>query len=168
MERRDYPLEQPDDEVVDPPGLAFWPDYKGRDGCRTPMVWDADAPHGGFTTGTPWLPVAVIGVIIWGLVTALMGGPSRTVIQRATREVEHGRVLAADLMAGSTAEVVGLASLGFLIDAIGIRTSVLLLGSVVVAAAAALAVADARDTSSVTAPSPSVTADLPVSAPAGD
>ena len=118
--------------------------------------------------GTPWLPVAVIGVIIWGLVTALMGGPSRTVIQRATREVEHGRVLAADLMAGSTAEVVGLASLGFLIDAIGIRTSVLLLGSVVVAAAAALAVADARDTSSVTAPSPSVTADLPVSAPAGD
>ena len=43
-------------EVSDPPGLAFWPDDKGRDGCRTPMVWD-DAPHGGFTTGTPWLPV---------------------------------------------------------------------------------------------------------------
>lgn len=95
--------------------------------------------------GTPWLPVAVLGVIIWGLVTALMGGPSRTVIQRATREVEHGRVLAADLMAGSTAEVVGLASLGFLIDAIGIRTSVLILGIAVAAAATALAVADARD-----------------------
>ena len=44
-------------EIVDPPGLAFWPDYKGRDGCRTPMVWEADSPHGGFTTGTPWLPV---------------------------------------------------------------------------------------------------------------
>ena len=43
-------------EVIDPPGLAFWPDDKGRDGCRTPMVWD-DAPQGGFTTGTPWLPV---------------------------------------------------------------------------------------------------------------
>ena len=23
------------DELTDPPGFAFWPDYKGRDGCRT-------------------------------------------------------------------------------------------------------------------------------------
>ena len=45
------------DEIVDPPGLKFWPEYKGRDGCRTPMVWQADAPHAGFTSGTPWLPV---------------------------------------------------------------------------------------------------------------
>ena len=44
------------EELTDPPGFAFWPDYKGRDGCRTPMVWDA-SPQGGFTTGTPWLPV---------------------------------------------------------------------------------------------------------------
>ena len=27
---------------------------KGRDNARTPMQW-TDAPHGGFTTGTPWL-----------------------------------------------------------------------------------------------------------------
>ena len=45
------------EEILDPPGLKFWPDYKGRDGSRTPMVWEADAAHGGFTTGTPWLPV---------------------------------------------------------------------------------------------------------------
>ena len=45
------------DELTDPVGLAFWPDNKGRDGCRTPMVWEAEAPAGGFTTGTPWLPV---------------------------------------------------------------------------------------------------------------
>ena len=44
------------EELTDPPGIRFWPDYKGRDGCRTPIVWDASA-HGGFTTGTPWLPV---------------------------------------------------------------------------------------------------------------
>ncbi|EPX84635.1 Glycosidase [Rubellimicrobium thermophilum DSM 16684] len=37
--------------------IAFWPELKGRDGCRTPMVWEYDQPHGGFTTGTPWLPV---------------------------------------------------------------------------------------------------------------
>jgi oligo-1,6-glucosidase len=28
---------------------------KGRDNARTPMLWDA-GEHGGFTTGTPWLP----------------------------------------------------------------------------------------------------------------
>ncbi|MFQ6546314.1 alpha-glucosidase family protein [Aestuariibius sp. 2305UL40-4] len=45
------------EELTDPPALRFWPEIKGRDGCRTPMVWEANAPHGGFTTGTPWLPV---------------------------------------------------------------------------------------------------------------
>jgi alpha-glucosidase len=44
------------EELTDPPGKAFWPDYKGRDGCRAPMVWD-DTAEAGFTTGTPWLPV---------------------------------------------------------------------------------------------------------------
>ena len=37
--------------------IAFWPENKGRDGCRTPMAWESGAPHAGFTTGTPWLPV---------------------------------------------------------------------------------------------------------------
>ncbi len=81
--------------------------------------------------GTPWLGVAIVGVLLWGFVTALMGGPSRTVIQRATSETEHGRVLATDLMAGSTAEVVGVATLGVVVDALGIRTSVGLLSAVV-------------------------------------
>ncbi|MFW8637529.1 alpha-amylase family glycosyl hydrolase [Cribrihabitans pelagius] len=45
-------------ELTDPQGLRFWPQDKGRDGCRTPMVWDAEAPHGGFSTaGSTWLPV---------------------------------------------------------------------------------------------------------------
>ncbi len=44
-------------ELTDPPGLRFWPEVKGRDGCRTPMVWDTQAEHGGFTEATPWLPV---------------------------------------------------------------------------------------------------------------
>ena len=43
-------------ELTDPPGIRFWPDYKGRDGCRTPMVWNGGA-QGGFTSGAPWLPV---------------------------------------------------------------------------------------------------------------
>jgi alpha-glucosidase len=45
------------EELTDPPGIRFWPEYKGRDGCRTPIPWDeGDAPNG-FTTGKPWLPV---------------------------------------------------------------------------------------------------------------
>ncbi|MEM1232575.1 MAG: alpha-glucosidase [Pseudomonadota bacterium] len=45
------------DELTDPPGLRFWPDVKGRDGCRTPMVWEGAAPEGGFSSARPWLPV---------------------------------------------------------------------------------------------------------------
>lgn len=44
------------EDRVDPYGRAFWPDYPGRDGCRTPMPWTSD-PLGGFTTGRPWLPL---------------------------------------------------------------------------------------------------------------
>ena len=45
------------EELTDPPGIRFWPEYKGRDGCRTPMPWEAGQAPNGFTTGTPWLPV---------------------------------------------------------------------------------------------------------------
>src|SRR5690606_2011032 len=45
------------EELTDPPGIRFWPEYKGRDGCRTPIPWEDGDPPNGFTTGTPWLPV---------------------------------------------------------------------------------------------------------------
>ncbi|WP_181707730.1 alpha-glucosidase family protein [Chthonobacter rhizosphaerae] len=45
------------EDLVDPYGIRFWPEFKGRDGCRTPMVWEAHAPYGGFSTARPWLPV---------------------------------------------------------------------------------------------------------------
>ncbi|HVU20620.1 MAG TPA: alpha-amylase family glycosyl hydrolase [Rhizomicrobium sp.] len=44
-------------ELRDPVGDLYYPAAKGRDGCRTPMPWDADAPNLGFTTGRPWLPL---------------------------------------------------------------------------------------------------------------
>jgi alpha-glucosidase len=45
-------------DVQDPfernvPGFGF-----GRDGARTPMPWDK-SPNGGFTDGTPWLPLGL-------------------------------------------------------------------------------------------------------------
>jgi alpha-glucosidase len=43
--------------LQDPYGITFWPEFKGRDGCRTPMPWTDQAPNAGFTTGTPWLPL---------------------------------------------------------------------------------------------------------------
>jgi alpha-glucosidase len=43
--------------LQDPYGITFWPEFKGRDGCRTPMAWTDDAA-GGFTSGKPWLPVS--------------------------------------------------------------------------------------------------------------
>ncbi|NDV99303.1 alpha-amylase family glycosyl hydrolase [Salipiger sp. PrR002] len=46
------------EDLQDPYGIRFWPAFKGRDGCRTPMVWEPNAHHGGFTTGQPWLPVS--------------------------------------------------------------------------------------------------------------
>ncbi|TPJ56942.1 alpha-glucosidase [Mesorhizobium sp. B2-7-1] len=45
------------EDLQDPYGIRFWPEFKGRDGCRTPMVWDAAAKNGGFSAAKPWLPV---------------------------------------------------------------------------------------------------------------
>ena len=47
----------PRERLLDPWGIEFWPQFKGRDGCRTPMPWRSGEAHGGFTTGEPWLPV---------------------------------------------------------------------------------------------------------------
>ena len=33
--------------LQDPVGLRFWPFHPGRDGCRRPMAWNADASQGG-------------------------------------------------------------------------------------------------------------------------
>ena len=45
-------------DLQDPYGIEFWPEFKGRDGCRTPMVWEADNRLGGFSTAAKaWLPV---------------------------------------------------------------------------------------------------------------
>ena len=44
-------------DLHDPYGVRFWPEFRGRDGCRTPMIWCADGTNGGFSMGVPWLPV---------------------------------------------------------------------------------------------------------------
>jgi len=46
------------EDLQDPYGIEFWPEFKGRDGCRTPMAWEPSNRNGGFSSGRSWLPVA--------------------------------------------------------------------------------------------------------------
>jgi len=66
------------DQLRDPVGDLYYPLFKGRDGCRTPMPWDGAAPNLGFTTGTPWLP----------------SGPAHAGLSVAAQEADPGSVLA--------------------------------------------------------------------------
>ena len=48
----------PFERLQDPYGIFLWPEDKGRDGCRTPMPWQSNAAHAGFSTASDsWLPV---------------------------------------------------------------------------------------------------------------
>lgn len=85
--------------------------------------------------GTTSVVVAFAGVALWGLATAIISGPSRTVLQRSSPQRAHGRVLAADFVAGSSAELVGVAAAGVLVGALGVRWMILGLGPAVAAAA---------------------------------
>lgn len=50
--------EVPFERLQDPEGRTFWPEHKGRDGCRTPMPWHAESSHAGFSDAADtWLPV---------------------------------------------------------------------------------------------------------------
>ena len=54
LEQDEIPFEL----LQDPEAIANWPLTLSRDGVRTPLPWQAQAGHGGFTTGTPWLPLS--------------------------------------------------------------------------------------------------------------
>ena len=51
----------PLNKMKDPWGISFYPEFLGRDTCRTPMVWDKKQSMGGFTTSNQsWLPIAEV------------------------------------------------------------------------------------------------------------
>jgi len=43
-------------EIQDPVGKRKWLSVQGRDGCRSPMQWDASA-NAGFSPAKPWLRI---------------------------------------------------------------------------------------------------------------
>lgn len=50
-------------DIQDPYGITMWPEFKGRDGCRTPMPWTSKAADLGFSPHqsspvNPWLPAS--------------------------------------------------------------------------------------------------------------
>ncbi len=53
LEQADVPFEK----LQDPEAIKNWPATLGRDGARTPIPWRTDAPHAGFSTAEPWLPI---------------------------------------------------------------------------------------------------------------
>lgn len=54
------------EDLQDPYGITMWPEFKGRDGCRTPMPWVSQSADLGFSSvpaaAKPWLPVAATHV----------------------------------------------------------------------------------------------------------
>ncbi len=45
------------EELQDPFGITYWPEYPGRDGCRTPFPWKLNDRNQAFNRGNqPWLP----------------------------------------------------------------------------------------------------------------
>jgi alpha-glucosidase len=44
-------------DLKDPFGITYYPDFKGRDGSRTPIPWCHESENAGFSNAKPWLPV---------------------------------------------------------------------------------------------------------------
>ncbi len=93
-------------EIRDPFGMTYWPEFKGRDGSRTPIPWQRDRRHGGFTAGTPWLPVPEAHRAL--AVDAQEGDADSTL--RFCRDLLHRRRAEPALRQGGAARSLGLAA----------------------------------------------------------
>ncbi|HRE61003.1 MAG TPA: alpha-amylase family glycosyl hydrolase [Micropepsaceae bacterium] len=84
-------------DVRDPVGELYYPYSKGRDPCRTPMPWQPDAPHLGFTTGKPWLPVSPTHA---GLTALAQSRDERSILSFARRFIRERRAIPALVTGG--------------------------------------------------------------------
>jgi len=73
--------------------------------------------------GTATVAVAFVGLFLWGVVTALLISPMRTLMQRAAPVETHGRVFAFDGMVHSTADLVSLPVVGIAAGLVGVQVA---------------------------------------------
>jgi len=109
--------------------------------------------------GTELLGVAFLGVSLWGVATAIIWGPSTTVLQRNSPSSHHGRVMAAEQLAANLAMFLGLGLAGVLISLVGVQPTMTTLGLSVAGIGTLLYLADRRDHTT-----PTVEPDAPVEA----
>ena len=93
------------EELQDPFGIAYWPDYPGRDGCRTPFPWDLKRPNQGFNEGNiPWLPAT-------SPVGLLEADESQNLMYELTKEMIAIRKLYPALQTGDFSQIAANPSL---------------------------------------------------------
>jgi alpha-glucosidase len=90
------------EELTDPEAINFYPMLPGRDGCRTPMVWEAQAPNGGFSKANrTWLPVkppqAARAVDTHGADSVLAFYREMLALRRAEDDLRLGKIAFLDL-----------------------------------------------------------------------
>ncbi|MBO0613994.1 alpha-amylase family glycosyl hydrolase [Thiothrix fructosivorans] len=85
------------EDLQDPFGIRFWPEYKGRDGCRTPMPW-RDGANAGFSPEgvKTWLPVPAVHQ---ALAVEVQEIAADSVLQRVSTFL-HWRKQQPDLLSG--------------------------------------------------------------------
>jgi predicted MFS family arabinose efflux permease len=73
--------------------------------------------------GTANVAVAFVGLFVWGVVTAVLIAPMRTLMQRAAPVETHGRVFALDGMAHSAGDLVSLPLVGLAAGLVGVQVT---------------------------------------------
>jgi MFS family permease len=73
--------------------------------------------------GTATVAVAFVGLFLWGVVTALLIAPMRTLMQRASPVEAHGRVFALDGMVHSTGDLLSLPLVGLAAGLVGVQAA---------------------------------------------
>lgn len=75
--------------------------------------------------GSESLAIAYIGIALWGVATAFLLAPLRTLVQRASPIAAHGRVFALDGMLHNSADLVALTAVALAAGAWGVQTAAL-------------------------------------------
>ncbi len=75
--------------------------------------------------GSESLTIAYIGIALWGVATAFLLAPLRTLVQRASPIAAHGRVFALDGMLHNSADLVALTAVALAAGAWGVQTAAL-------------------------------------------